>query len=68
MAGERDAGKLRLAIEAAIHATPLAVLDYVGVCDPETLEPLERIAGKAVAMVAAKVGTTRLIDNLLLEP
>jgi len=35
---------------------PLAVLDYVGVCDPETLEPLERIAGRAVAVVAATFG------------
>jgi pantoate--beta-alanine ligase len=67
-AGERDAVKLRLAIEEAIRATPLAVLDYVGVCDPETLEPLERITGRAVAVVAARFGRTRLIDNMLLEP
>jgi pantoate--beta-alanine ligase len=33
-AGERDAVTLRLAIEGAIRAAPLAVLDYVGVCDP----------------------------------
>jgi pantoate--beta-alanine ligase len=67
-AGERDAVKLRLAIEEAIRATPLAAVDYVGVCDPETLEPLERIATWAVAVVAARFGTTRLIDNMLLEP
>ena len=67
-AGERDAVRLRLAIEEAIRATPLAVLDYVGVCDPETLEPLERIAGRAVAVVAATFGRARLIDNVLLEP
>jgi pantoate--beta-alanine ligase len=67
-AGERDAGQLRLAIEEAIRATPLAVLDYVGVCDPGTLEPVERITGRAVALVAARVGRTRLIDNMLLEP
>ena len=67
-AGDRDAVKLRLAIEAAIRETPLASVDYVGVCDPETLEPLEHIAGRAVAVVAARFGTTRLIDNTLLEP
>jgi len=67
-AGDRDAVKLRLAIEEAIRETPLASVDYVGVCDPGTLEPLERIAGRAVAVVAARFGTTRLIDNTLLEP
>jgi pantoate--beta-alanine ligase len=67
-AGERDAARLRAAIEVQIGSTPLAVLDYVGVCDVDTLEPLERITGKAVAMVAAKFGATRLIDNVLLEP
>jgi len=40
----------------------------VGVCDPETLEPLERIPEQAVALVAARFGTTRLIDNVMLEP
>lgn len=67
-AGERDAGLLAAAIEAHIRSVPLAVLDYVGVCDPETLEPLGEITGKAVAVVAASFGSTRLIDNVLLEP
>jgi pantoate--beta-alanine ligase len=67
-AGERDAARLRAAIEAQIGSAPLAALEYVGVCDVNTLEPLERITGKAVAMVAAKFGATRLIDNVLLEP
>lgn len=66
--GERDAGCVRAAIETEIRSAPLAALDYVGVCDPDTLEPLERITGRAVAVVAASFGTTRLIDNALLEP
>jgi len=67
-AGERDAGLLAAAIEAHIRSAPLAVLDYVGVCDPETLEPLSEISGKAVAVVAASFGPIRLIDNAILEP
>jgi pantoate--beta-alanine ligase len=67
-AGERDAIRLGTTIEQEIRSAPLAVVDYVGVCDPETLEPLEQITGRAVAVVAAKFGTTRLIDNALLEP
>jgi pantothenate synthetase len=46
----------------------LAVVDYVGVCDPHTLEPLSEITGRAVAVVAASFGATRLIDNAILEP
>ncbi len=67
-AGERDAARLQAAIEQEIRSAPLVIVDYVGVCDPETLEPLEQITGRAVAVVAAKFGTTRLIDNVLLEP
>ena len=66
--GERDAAKLRAAIEAQIRSMPLAKLDYVGVCDPDTLEPLTQITGRAVAVVSASFGDTRLIDNVLLEP
>jgi pantoate--beta-alanine ligase len=43
-------------------------LDYAEVVDSRTLEPLERLeAGRgAVALLAAWVGTTRLIDNAIL--
>ncbi len=67
-AGDRDAVKLRAAIEAAIRQMPLAVPDYVAVCDPETLAPLSRIETKAVVLLAVRFGPTRLIDNILLEP
>jgi pantoate--beta-alanine ligase len=67
-AGERDGSRLASAIEARIRTAPLAVVDYVGVCDPYTLEPLSEITGRAVAVVAASFGATRLIDNAILEP
>jgi pantoate--beta-alanine ligase len=44
-------------------------LQYAVLADPETLQPLpERVCSgtQAVALIAARVGTTRLIDNLLL--
>jgi len=66
--GEREAERVRAAIEAEIRGAPLAVVDYVGVCDPDTLEPLTRIGEKAVAVVAASFGATRLIDNAILDP
>ena len=65
--GERDAEKVRAGIEAQIRTASLAVVDYVAVCDPDTLEALTRIAVRAVALVAARFDATRLIDNVLLE-
>jgi len=65
--GERDAEKVRTGIEAQIRTAPLAVVDYVAVCDPDTLEALTRIAVRAVALVAVRFGATRLIDNVLLS-
>jgi pantoate--beta-alanine ligase len=62
-AGERDAETLRGEIEAQIRTAPLAAVDYVAVCDPDTLDPLARISGPAVALVAVRFGVVRLIDN-----
>jgi len=65
--GERDGEQVRRGIEAEIRTAPLARPDYVAVCDPDTLEPVARIGSRAVALVAARFGATRLIDNALLE-
>ena len=45
---------------------PSVRLDYFEIVDPETLEPVEEIARGTLVAVAAYVGTTRLIDNILL--
>jgi pantoate--beta-alanine ligase len=66
-AGERDAEKLRGEIEARIRSVPLAAVDYVAVCDPDTLDPLTQISGPAVALVAVRFGAVRLIDNVWLD-
>jgi pantoate--beta-alanine ligase len=65
--GERDAETLRAGIEATIRTAESAVVDYVAVCDRDTLEPLVRIGRRAVALVAARFGSVRLIDNVLLD-
>lgn len=43
-------------------------IEYVAICDPETLQPLEVVKGPAVALIAAFVGETRLIDNHWVGP
>jgi pantoate--beta-alanine ligase len=66
-AGERDAARLRDAIEAEVRSAPLAQPDYVAVCHPDTLESLDTIPDRAVALLAVRFGPVRLIDNMLLE-
>ena len=65
-AGERDAEGLREAMREVIRAEPLARIDYVSVADPETLQELERVEGPALLSLAVYIGTTRLIDNIML--
>jgi pantoate--beta-alanine ligase len=64
--GERSAARLIAEAKKIFAGEPEVRLDYFEVVDPETLDALERISGKALVAVAAYVGTTRLIDNVVL--
>ncbi|NVB80296.1 MAG: pantoate--beta-alanine ligase [Kofleriaceae bacterium] len=66
-AGERDAAALVAAARAPLEAEPLARIDYLELRDADELTPLATVTGRAVMAVAAFVGTTRLIDNRVLE-
>ena len=66
--GERDAGLLVEIGRDVISEESLIRLDYLEIVDPDTLEPILEIARPALAAIAAFVGTTRLIDNVLLYP
>jgi pantoate--beta-alanine ligase len=69
-AGERDAARLAAAgrKEFAAESTGenAVRLDYFEIVDPDTLDPVEDISGGALVAVAALVGNTRLIDNVLI--
>jgi pantoate--beta-alanine ligase len=65
-AGERDAEVLRHAMRTVVEAEPNALIDYVSVADPMTLQELTTVQGEALASMAVRFGGTRLIDNLLL--
>jgi pantoate--beta-alanine ligase len=67
-AGERSAEILRDTMWETLTTEPLADVDYVSVADGTTLAELDRVEGPALLSVAARFGTTRLIDNELLEP
>jgi pantoate--beta-alanine ligase len=65
--GERDAARLIAAMRAAIAAEPRIALDYAEIVDADTLEPVVSLRKTCYALLAARVGATRLIDNALIE-
>jgi len=65
--GERDATRLAETGRQIIGEEPLARLDYFEVVDPMTLDAVADIGRGALVLVAAYLGPTRLIDNLLLH-
>jgi pantoate--beta-alanine ligase len=67
-AGERSAAKLISAAQEVFAHEPQVELDYLEIVDPDTLDPVERISQRILVAVAAYVGSTRLIDNAVLNP
>jgi pantoate--beta-alanine ligase len=65
--GERDALRLVARMREVMRAEPLAQPDYVELVDADTLEPVTRLRGTCLALLAARIGMVRLIDNLLIE-
>jgi pantoate--beta-alanine ligase len=61
-AGERDPAAARARALAELTSSELD-LDYLELVSPDTLAPLQRLDGDALAIVAARIGATRLIDN-----
>jgi pantoate--beta-alanine ligase len=65
--GERNAAILIEAGKLVIAQEPSVRLDYFEIVDPTTLNPMQELTGSALVAVAAFVGSTRLIDNVLLH-
>ncbi len=65
--GERRGSELEKLMLATLRRYPGVRPQYVAAVDPETLAPVERVAGGVLLAIAAYVGNTRLIDNLLVE-
>ena len=68
--GERNAKRLAETVRAQVEAEPLARLEYVGVVDADTMEKFDRIPEERPVLIAlaAQVGRTRLIDNIVIQP
>ena len=65
--GERDAVRLAACLLEPLHAEPSIEVDYAVIVDPQGFEPVEHAGEAALALVAARVGPARLIDNVRLE-
>jgi len=63
--GERDPASLERLARAHIEPA-FDTIDYVAIADADTLQPIERVHERALLVVAARIGSTRLIDNLVL--
>ena len=64
--GEKDSAKLAQAGREEIKREPAVRLDYFELVDAGTLDPVRETAEGTLVAVAAWVGATRLIDNILL--
>jgi len=65
--GLRDAARLEACGRAVLARTPAAEVDYLAVVEPQRLEPVAEAVDGTIVMVAARVGRTRLLDNVVLS-
>ena len=65
--GERDAVRLIAAMRCVFDAEPSVAVDYAEIADADTFEPAVSLRKTCYALVAARIGATRLIDNALIE-
>ena len=66
--GQRDAAVLRRGMCAELRSAEGVRVDYAEIVDVQSLEPVKDVSGGALVAVAAWVGETRLIDNVVIAP
>jgi len=64
--GERDAAALQATMRGVLAAEPAVQVEYVAIAEPATLAPAETVGPDTVVALAARLGRTRLIDNIIL--
>lgn len=63
--GVKDGARIQSRMTETLREHSDAAIDYLAVCDPQTLEPLTAVSPQAVLLGAIRIGTVRLIDNVL---
>jgi len=67
-AGVRDTLELQRTMRKVLESEPRARVDYAEIVDAETFEPVVRVSRRCYALLAVRIGNTRLIDNMLIQP
>ncbi len=66
-AGERDTRRVIEAMRAVLAVESMAAPDYVEIVDADSFESVTRLRGECLALLAVRLGGTRLIDNMRIE-
>lgn len=66
-AGERDVARLEAQMGQIIANAGSATVDYISIVSQDRLQPLQKIDRPALIALAVRIGSTRLIDNMLAE-
>lgn len=65
--GVVEAGPIIAGMRAILQEVPSIETEYVSIVDAETLESVEKASGRVLVAVAVRIGSTRLIDNILVD-
>ena len=65
-AGERGAPAIRAAMERILAAEPKVTIEYLAIAEPTALAPVDTVEADTIVALAARIGRTRLIDNIIL--
>ncbi len=65
--GEKDAQGIIQAAEQVLKAVPEIKIDHLSLCDVKTLQAISQVKNRAVFLAAIKIGSVRLIDNIVLK-
>ncbi len=66
-AGVTDTKEIIGQMRKILNQIPSAKIEYISIVNAETLESIDQVSGKILAAVAVKIGSTRLIDNILVD-
>jgi len=66
-AGQTDASRIIDEVCGVLRRVPALQVEYVSLVDAESLQEIEQVRGKVLLAVAGRLGSTRLIDNILVD-
>ena len=65
--GTKDTETIVAAMREVFSRAPSIQIQYVSIVDAETLESLDKVRGRVLAAVAGRLGSARLIDNIMVD-